>query len=235
MEETNADYFLSYFEMLEDRMIEFQKIIPFCHEHKNVHSPVLTDIINESCNLLDSLFYACYDKTIKEQPNIWDYKDFYNPRTLLHSTRTILLITPPSYCTPFQEWSSKNIPLKWWNVNNKLKHERVDHIKDGSYISAIHTLCALHQSIVKIAEHGYSPVLGKIILRHQWIKCIFNPEILIKFFEGNGSLYGNSFIIETKLFATPMGYSNFSDDISNLSPAIFNTHNSRLSHFLGKC
>ncbi len=60
MNEERVDYFLSYFEALENRVIKFQKIVPFCHNHKKIHSPILTGIINESRSLLDFLFYTYY-------------------------------------------------------------------------------------------------------------------------------------------------------------------------------
>ena len=240
MKEIEADYFLSYFEMLEDRIIEFQKIIPFCRKHKNVHSPILTGIINESCNLLDSLFYTYYSHSGKttSQPNIKDYKKFYNPPLLLHKTKTVLFVTPPQYCMPFKEWSKKNISPKWWAINNKLKHEMVGHINNGTYISAIHALCALHQSIVKIVQYGYDPTLGKIILRHNWIKSDIHPDFLVQSFDHN-PWNRNVCIVETKLFATPMGDIkpggiDFPNNISKLSPDIFNAPNSRLSYFLGR-
>lgn len=229
MREIDADYLLSYFEILEDRMIEFQKIIPFCHEHKIVHSPVLAGIINESCNLLDSLFYAYYKGEVSK-PKIKNYKDFYNPSLLLHETKTLLFVTPPEYCEPFQEWSIENTPLEWWSIHNKLKHERIEYIKEGKYISAIHALCALHQSIVKIAEHGYDPVLGEVLLRHGWIKSDYSPHLLYENFK-TGSWGNDHALIETKLFATPLGIENFPNKVSDISPGIYD-HNSRLRYFL---
>src|SRR5438445_9234092 len=56
VDEYQASSIISWYEELEERLIEFLKFLPFTSNNLNVFSPRLAGVVTETCHILDSLF-----------------------------------------------------------------------------------------------------------------------------------------------------------------------------------
>jgi hypothetical protein len=198
-------------------------------------------VITEACNILDSLFREISPSTVtitgkpkdRERLDITDYADLYAGRYTLPATKSVIFVSPPQYLVPFKAWESITAggayaPLSWWTTHNKLKHDRIGHILDKSTLrNTVDAICGLHQVIAKLPE------LARATLRHSWLQTSdLDPEFVIKVREGARQAVGVTFIVQSKLFALPVGQEPFPDDIQALQPHAYGK--SRLSTFFGK-
>jgi hypothetical protein len=93
--------------------------------------------------------------------------------------------------------------------------------------NTVDALCGLHQVIAKLPE------LARATLRHNWLQTSdMNPEFVIKARKGAPQGAGITFIVQSKLFALPVGREHFPDDIQALQPHAYGK--SGLSTFFGK-
>src|SRR5262249_9194639 len=125
----------------------------------------------------------------------------------LPNTRTILLISPPRYVQPFLSWESvvtsgKYSPLSWWQDYNALKHDRLLNLDKGTLATALIALCALHQVISRRTD------LAPILIRHRWFSTGQYPVDYVLNKATQNSL-SETHIVQTKLFATPLGARQF--------------------------
>ena len=237
MREEQCSLVLEWYNDLEERFLDFLKYIPLRKENFDVISPKLVSITVEACLVLDSLFrhfsskYNVGKVSNKKESKlkITDYQMIYSKKLNLPTFKTLVMMTPAFYLTPFAPWGNTTIPnrkLSWWGIYNKLKHDRIANEQCCTLNVALETLCGLHQSICRLPE------LCRGIVRHRWIEVEdYNIEALIEIVEGDSR--DETFLGVTKLFASPIGSKPFPDKIEQLQPMYYRG-NRRLSSFLGR-
>jgi hypothetical protein len=228
-----------WYEELEERLIEFLKFVPFTKKNLDVYSPRLAGVITETCHILDSLFREVSkpEETIqgkikkKKNLNVEHYAELYAKRLNLHATKSLIFVSPLQYVIPFEKWEppttgGKYADLPWWKAYNKLKHSRIENIQKATLAHAVHSLCGLHQVIAKLPE------LVRAIYRHNWLQAPgYNPEPLIEMLEGHS--YSETFLVESKLFAVPIGLYPFSDNPDDLRSGDYR-HSERFARYIGR-
>jgi len=121
----------------------------------------------------------------------------------LDNTISIFLTSPIEFYNPYKNWLEK-IPI-WWNVYNKLKHDRLNNFHLGTYDIVIQCMIALHQLISR------ARIFTNLLIKAGWFneQGAFIPELIIARISESGIPIG---IIpcETELFISPLS-ENFVD------------------------
>jgi hypothetical protein len=240
MNEFQTSSIIQWYEDLEDRLAEFLKFVPFVDRNLEVSSPRLVGVITESCSILDSLFYEATPQTVtiddtvknRDDLHIDDYAKLYAGSLKLPTTKSVAMVSPPVYLIPFKEWESiaaggHYIPTPWWSAYTKLKHTRIGNLEKATLRNAVDALSGLHQVIARL------PSLARAILRHEWLQLGgYNPEIVLAALEGASQLT-DTYLVESKLFAVPVGPESFPDNIAALRPLYYKC-SSRFFRFFGR-
>jgi len=236
MDEATALNIIRWYEGLEQEVVDFLRYVPPQNQNMNVWSPRLATVIVEACGLIDSLFryispakVTIYGKKKKcDELTILDYAELYSTKLKLPARKIILLISPPSYRSPFGIWSKQGSRIfttpTWWTTNNDLKHKRIDNFYKATINTAFDALAGSLLVISKVPE------LLPAVLRHGWLDlggC--NPEYLLEILKKGEE----GRILETSLFALWLGNWELPVDIKDFSPIRY--HGSkRLLSFFGK-
>jgi len=239
VDEYRIDQALKAYERIEDGLLEFSKHVPIVAANEGIQSPALISGIVDACGLLDSLFRGMTPdpatvsgKTKRRRDcDICDFADIHAGALDLPNTRSVVLVSPPSYRRPFEPWESllKNgsySPLSWWQDYNALKHDRLVDIEKGTLGAALDATCALHQVIARRVD------LVPSLLRRGWFSAGFWNVNAVLDDARNGSL-PDAFIVQTRLFATPVGKRQFPSDLAELHPGLFQCK-SAFIEFLGR-
>jgi len=236
VDEYRIDQALQAFELIESKIVEFSKHVPIIVENERIESPSLIPVIINACGLIDSLFR---DKTpdpitiegrtkAREECNIYDFAHAHATSLDLPNTRSVLLVSPPRYLTPFKSWETlltgTYSPLPWWQDYNDLKHDWLLNIEKGTLGTALQATCALHQVITRRSE------FVRFLLRRGWLSSEQYPVDYLLEAIPQGRV---DCVVQTRLFATPLGKRQFPEDVSEIE-AGFYTCKKEFVEFLGR-
>ena len=199
---------------VETFLQEAMRYVPYCDSHRNVWSSHFTGIILEAGSQIDSIWKAAAKLEMpscsNERLDITDhFKRFGN---LVAKQKVIYFAGElPCAITPFEEWQNSNYaPLKWWTAYNALKHDRFTNQTEATLDYAVNAVAAMFLAVI------YSGACDVALISANFL----DPS------SGNPWAYSNTgllrdvtydcrAIIETKLFAHPLGV--FGVDDCNLS------------------
>jgi len=104
--------------------------------------------------------------------------------------------------------------LPWWKDYNSLKHDRLMHINKGTLKTTINACGALQQVIARRLD------LVPMLVRRRWLSTgrLIIDYVLSEAKEGR---LPATFVVQTRLFATPTGKEQFPDKLSELKPGLF--------------
>jgi len=120
---------LSFYIHLEEEFLEIEKIIPYDKLNKNTFSYKFMGLLLSICSEMDfifKMFIESKDNSFSKR-NLDDYRrfiecyyqDFKNSEVTGYKNRFTDL-----RCQPFKYWSCV-AARKWWQVYNKIKHDRI--------------------------------------------------------------------------------------------------------------
>jgi len=198
---------IHWFELLEERLLDFLWRVPLDSANRGVHSPQLAGIVLEAGGLLDSVL-----REISPDPSsvrgkikprgeldMADYEDLYGSRLDLPNFRSYVLVSPPQVRCPFEEWG-RGQHLPWWADYNKIKHNRILNHRRATLDVAISTMCALHQIL------SLAPEFAEAVLRRHWLKSRASSEGgAIAMLKGEPPWASFRFLVGTKLFLVGRG------------------------------
>lgn len=119
--------------------------VPFIEQNKNVVSPKFIPIILESCSLIESVFrYMAGDN---ERRNLRAYSQLYEHRLRLEEATTMFLAPRLQLLRPFLGWNAKQ--PAWWEIYNRIKHDRITNYALASFTHAVNALAGLHQVLAR--------------------------------------------------------------------------------------
>lgn len=161
MDEFERDSVIHWYELLEDRLLDFLQFIPPIGTNLAVHSPKLAGIILEAAGLLDSVFreISSDPATVqrkqkrKDDLEIPDYEYLFSNRFDLPNYRSYVLVSPPQVRCPFEAWGRRD-HLPWWALYNKVKHNRIASLREATLEVALEAMCALHQVLSRAPDFG---------------------------------------------------------------------------------
>ena len=192
MDDFDKDQVLQWYGWLEDELLEILKYIPPADPNLATFSPRIVTLIIESCGLLDSVLRQVSPDPAsvegKSKPrkelDIVDYAKLYAAKFEIATSKSILLVTPPRYLTPFGAWigllsGGEYQPVSWWRIHTDLKHDRIANLKKARLEVAIESLCGLHLIIASV------PDFAKAVLARGWVVGKkFSPGSTIQILEG---------------------------------------------------
>jgi len=198
---------IHWFELLEERLLDFLWRVPLESANRGVHSPQLAGIILEAGGLLDSVLREISPDPSsvggKPRPrgelDMTDYQDFYGTRWDLPNFRSYVLVSPPQVRCPFEEWG-RGQHLSWWADYNKIKHNRISNHRKATLDTTLNTLCALHQIL------SLAPEFAEAVLRRHWAKSRVSSEgDAIAMLKGEPRWASIRFLVGTRLFLVGRG------------------------------
>ncbi len=207
MDEFERDSVAQWYELLEERLLDYIRFVPPIEANLAVHSPKLAGIILEASGLLDSVFRQISPDPVTvrgmQEPardlDIGDYQELYSARFDLPNYRSYVLISPPQVRCPFNSWG-RGEHLPWWATYNKIKHNRIANLRKATLDLAIEAMCALHQVLSRV------PDFGEAVLRHHWFKSnVGSPGQAVAMLRDDPSWASIRFLVGTKLFLVGRG------------------------------
>ena len=207
MDEFERDSVTHWYGILEDRLLDFVRLVPPMESNLTVHSPQLAGIILEASGLLDSVFREISPdpatvrgkKKSADKLDIRDYQHLFSGHFDLPNYRSYVLVSPPHVRCPFKAWG-RGGKLSWWTTYNKIKHNRIANLRNATLDLAIESMCALHQIISR------APDFARSVLRHHWFKSkMGSPGQALAMLGGDPSWGSIKFLVGTKLFLVGRG------------------------------
>lgn len=211
MDEFERDSVIHWYELLEDRLLDFLRLVPPIDANLDVHSPHLAGIILEASGLLDSVFREISPDPVtvsgKQKPagdlEIGDYEDLYSTHFDLPNYRSYVLVSPPQVRCPFMAWG-RGEHLSWWATYNKIKHNRIPHLRKATLDLAIEAMCALHQVLSR------SPDFAEAMLRRHWLKSkVVSPAQALDLLKDDHRWASIRVLVGTRLFLVGRGREGF--------------------------
>jgi hypothetical protein len=200
-----VEFVFDSYKLLERKLEDFLGILPLSVENEMAWSPNLVSLFVEAGNLLDSL-----SRTILGGGKGLDVDDFqkklFDPMTLLDS-RVVIYTYPLRSCRPFENYRSND---GWWNVYNKLKHNRFDHFEKANLVNVLNALGALFLLLTRYEDKEFSLALN----RRQWMSNGVVPEFV--HYERIHSPH--SFWCDSSLFGVGANNSFIPDVLSDINP-----------------
>jgi hypothetical protein len=215
----SANNVLDWYIEAENMLVGFLKYVPYCEEHKEVWSPKLVVILQETCSQLDSLWRWEAENVHgkKGQIDITEYFELYGE--VMASRWVIFWSDEPRKINPFAAWqsaddfsktNSNNYPLDWWKEGyQKIKHNRLENYRCATLESVVESLAGLFLAIIRFNK------LWDSLWEKGWVSwdeeggTPFDPADCLKADFGskkdNGECHILHMAVESKLFTYPVG------------------------------
>lgn len=235
MDRQSSEYIIESFLALENHVIDFSKYIPFNDRNSDIELPLLINVILECGSIIDSIFRVEFRNPTKSPSklNMSDYALHYEIRLGLSQKKTLLYIYPPRYFKPFENWITNNQqynPLLWWQNHNKIKHNRIKNVSLSTLGIAFEMLSAIHQLI------SFLPTFVDSLFSHNLVAydSLGINDVKRNYFDlGRRDTQMNSVLVESVLFATPVGGYLFHDNPNDIDLESI-VDSTKLNRFLGR-
>jgi hypothetical protein len=230
MDEFAAGQLLDWYERIEKGILTFAEHVPLVLENEGFQAPMLASYLIDAAGLVDSVFRdmtqdmneVSRGSVKRDDCKIVDFYELHTKSLDLHNTRSIMLVSPARTRCPFSMWKDRYASLPWWKAYNDLKHDRLANIRVSTVGAALDALSGLHQVISRRLD------LVPMMIRRGWLSTgLWSLDAVIEE-AGKGKL-PDAFVVQTKLYATPVGTSrglhppeaHFPDDLKDLKPHYF--------------
>jgi len=207
-----ANSVLDWYIEAEKMLANFLEYVPYCDTHKEVWSPKLVIVLQETCSQLDSLWRweAINVRGKNDRVDIADYFELYGAK--MAPRWVVFWADKPEKVQPFTEWQGiQNYrPLDWWKDGyQKVKHNRLENRTCASLNRTVEALAGLFLAIVR------SDNCRQCLWEKHWLSwndstpTPFDPLECLK--EDDGSLKDEGrcvvtrMAVESELFTYPVG------------------------------
>lgn len=216
---------------LEERLHSVLQTTLYTEQTKDIFLPPLAGIIVDAASLIDTIFRDAYEGDgERTRFNITHFCKEFEPKLKLSNARSLLYQIPLVYIEPFRSWFDQGTGsyrgLTWWSDYNRLKHDRIKEYKCATLSNAIHALCGLQQVLSPLERFKYPLLKRNLICFGQWGKRFAFEEAY------RDSPKHVTILVETSLFATPVGVNRFPDDVKHIRPFHFSSGR-KLWRFVG--
>lgn len=137
-----------FYRLIEDELMEFDKIIPANSDQLNIVSPKLSNILNQTCIHFESLMKDIaiesgkVTKKKKDSINITKLRELFPDFSKTRVVYIKRVKDKKGEIKPFYGWSNRS--PDWWGAYNKIKHNMYENWKeDAKYINAIKSVAAI--------------------------------------------------------------------------------------------
>lgn len=215
MNQEGAELIITWYLELESRLLSILETVRYSEDTKSIFLPPLANIVVDTCSLIDTVFREEYGGLKNnDKANIDDYREFFEATLKLSQVKTLIYQYPPSYVVPFAVWEKIDLADKekliWWVSYNNLKHNRIKWHKSATLETSVLALAALFQIVSQMQVFLASLIRHDLVYFGNWGKEYAKQAV----FEQGEEV---TILAESELFATPIGYERFPDNISNIS------------------
>jgi len=186
------EFIFKNFELYEEDLVQFMKIVPFSEESKNTWSPRLVNLFLDICSFFDSLCRFIVSKGVKDvntkisikdksgkiiakKIKDLDIEDFENnllKNIDVFNSNVAFYTYPLEIIKPFESYRNRE-NNGWWNVYNDLKHNRLINYQKATLKNTIKALSSLFLLLVRYKE---DEIFSNLILIHKWSYSRIVPE-----------------------------------------------------------
>ena len=145
------NYYVKYFAMLEERLVNIEKYIAFEEENLDVFSTECASIINDCCGLINGFCYELckIEKPQKDRFNMLNYKKYivkyFQKEELVYCGKFILQPWEKLITKPINDESSNPI---WWDNYNSIKHSGKPDFMKATLRTAISCMAGMFDLLV---------------------------------------------------------------------------------------
>lgn len=197
----------------EEALAKVLRIVPWCTQHESVWSPTLTTVIMEACSQLDSLWgheawLSPYVRAKKKRRDltVCDHFQHFSNKSLtpLGARWVVFWGGDPAQIRPFEAWADprKYAALEWWNVYNKLKHDRLENQEKATLLYAVSAVAGLFLAILLSDHCRYAVEAAGWLSASDAVS--YNPKASLG--EDSQSIKEGYVLAESKLFSYPVGW-----------------------------
>lgn len=145
------NYYVKYFKMLEERLVNVEKYIAFEEENLNTFSIELASIINDCCGLINGF---CFELCQSVMPNktrfeMKEYKEYiynnFQKEELIYCGKYVIQPWEKLITEPVASLSSN--PL-WWNDYNSIKHSGKPNFMKPTLRNALSCMAGMFDLLV---------------------------------------------------------------------------------------
>ena len=175
MNDTELQNMWYYFLDLEKELADSSRYIE-PEGQENVYSFEFRKIIILACTECETAFKSLCEiiDESKERGNIGDYKGIILSRFPKIVESEVIISRWHKTIQPFRGWDEGN--LNWWDVNQKVKHDRGKNLKEATYENAVYTLSALYVLIFYLYRASSKYITE---LRSNYITSQYAPKYVI--------------------------------------------------------
>ncbi len=140
----------NYYLTIEQDLIETSRYVDY-NGQENVYSYEFAKIIVAASVEAESLFKTiCKEISGKDTESITSYKRTILKRTPEIEDAKVYARRMRREIEPFKNWSSGK--LRWWTAYTKIKHNRMENMKEATLLNAVTTVSAVYVLLFYLAE-----------------------------------------------------------------------------------
>lgn len=230
MTDLEAEQVIIWYRNLEAQLENFLMTVPYSSGNHDVYLPLLAPLMVEAGSLIDTVFRKELpaQRTSCRKLDIGDFASYFEEHYRLSGVKSLLFQHPPRYLTPFDRWTSARtgnyVERKWWTNYNRLKHNRIEKYSLATLEETVSIVCALQQVISVL------PTFTRALWRHD----LLHARSYVHYAGQNieESTIRGAGMVETPLFATPIGHERFPANIEDVEAFFFG--GKKLARFLGR-
>ena len=163
-----VEFIFKNFEIYEEDLFQFMKIVPFSEENKNTWSPRLVNLFLDICSFFDSLCRFIVSKGVEEvnteisiqdkngkiitkKIKDFDIEDFENnllKNIDVFNSNVVFYTYPLKIIKPFELYRNRE-DNGWWSVYNDLKHNRLINYQKATLENIVKALSGLFLLLVR--------------------------------------------------------------------------------------
>jgi len=226
----DVEFIFRSYQVFEQKLLDIFQVFPLSKENETAWSPELVNLFLDINSLLDSVSRDIISKGVNSNHavqvignkgskiskpvrdlNIEDFEINLFSGLKLLDYRIIVYMYPLLVLTPYKNYRIQD--NGWWDIYNKLKHNRIKNYNKANIINTLNALAGLFLFLVKYKSEEFS----KALTRFKWVKSGgLKPEFV---HEGR-STEPYMFWYESELFGTHEIPENIPDDLSIITPSL---------------
>lgn len=157
----------SSYTAVEDDFINYLNYVPWTHDHKEVWSPKLANLLLNIGSLIDSIFRS-YFRSYKNSPTVDLVEDIDKIRRKIKpdingfqkvyekvysfSNREVYILSTEEKLTPWSNWQKQDSSPDWWKAHNDVKHNRFENKTEATLENTLYALSGLFLVCVLLKE-----------------------------------------------------------------------------------
>jgi hypothetical protein len=209
----DVEFIFRSYQIFEKKFEEFLRVLPLTPENEKAWSPELVGLFLDVSGMVDSVARHIVGKSAAKklhELNINDFEKHLLTKEHITDSRLVVYVYPFKVISPYDGYRATD---GWWDVYNRLKHNRIEHYTKANLANTLNALAGLFLILVRYKDEEFT----KALLRFNLINDAgYVPEYI----HAERLRNGYQFWYDSELFGTPDVVENLPKDISKINPAL---------------